>query len=75
MIKVFDCIPHDLMIAKLYAYGFNEKRAVFLYSYAKKTKQSVKIDDILSTFQSLISGVPQGSILFNKLLNDLLTTL
>ena len=75
MIKVFDCIPHDLMIAKLYAYEFNEKRAVFLYSYVKKTKQSVKIDDILSTFKSLISGVPQGSILFNKLLNDLLTTL
>ena len=75
MIKVFDCIPHDLMIAKLYAYGFNEKHAVFLYSYVKKTKQSVKIDDILSTFKSLISGVPQGSILFNKLLNDLLTTL
>ena len=77
--KAFDCIPHDLLIAKLYAYGFSDKSAVFLYSYLKRRKQNVKIDDILSTFQSLISGVPQGSILgpilFNIFLNDLLTTL
>ena len=42
-------------------------------------KQNVKIDDIVSTFQFLISDVPQGSILspvlFNIFLNDLLTTL
>ena len=61
--KAFDCIPHDLLIAKLYAYGFSEKSAVFLYSYLKRRKQNVKIDDIPSTFQSLISSVPQGSIL------------
>ena len=28
--KVFDCISPDLLIGKLYAYGFSEKRAVFL---------------------------------------------
>ena len=77
--KAFDCISHDLLIAKLYVYGFSEKSAVFLYSYLKSRKQNVKIDNILSTFQSLISGVPKGSILgpilFNIFLNDLLTTL
>ena len=76
--RAFDCIPHDLLIAKLYANGFSEKSAVFLYPYLKRRKQNVKIDDILSTFHSLISGVPQGSILgpilFNIFLNDLLTT-
>ena len=79
LFKTFDFIPHDLLTAKLYAYGFSEKSAVFLYSYLKRRKQNVKIDDILSTFQSLISGVPQDSILgpmlFNVFLNGLLTIL
>ena len=56
--KVFDCIPHYLLIEKLYAYGFSEKSAVFLYSYSKRRKQNVKIDDILSTFQSVYHNVP-----------------
>ena len=77
--KAFNCIPHDFLIAKLYTYDFSEKSAVFLYSYLKRRKQNVKIHDILSTFQSLISGVPQGSILglilFNIFLNDVPTTL
>ena len=33
--KTFDCIPHDLLIAKLYAYGLGEEIATFFYSYLK----------------------------------------
>ena len=36
--KAFDCIPHDLLIAKLHAYGFNEKTVTFIYSYLKRRK-------------------------------------
>ena len=52
---------------------------LFLYSCLITRKKNVKIDDVQSTFQSLISVVPQGSILgpilFDIFLNDLLTTL
>ena len=41
--KAFDCIPHDLMIAKLHVYGFNESALALIYSYLKKGKQSVRI--------------------------------
>ena len=72
--KAFDCIPHDLLIAKLHAYGFNKKALTFLYSYLKRRKQSAKINDTESFFQILLSGVPQrsilGPILCNLFVND-----
>ena len=37
--KTFDCIPHDLLIAKLHAYGYCLKTVTFIYSYLKHRKQ------------------------------------
>ena len=52
--KAFDCIPHDVLIAKLHAYG----ALTFLYSYLKRRQQGVKINDTESVFKILLSGVP-----------------
>ena len=41
--KAYDCISHELLIAKLEAYGFNEKSLQLMYSYLANRKQSVKI--------------------------------
>ena len=72
--KAFDCIPHDLLIAKLAVYGFEEKTSLYIYSYLENGKHCVKINNINSNFQTIKSGVPQGSIvgpiLFNIFFND-----
>ena len=46
--KVFDCIPHDLFIAKLDAYGFQTDALNLVYDYLSNRKQRVKITEIFS---------------------------
>ena len=72
--KVFDCIPHDLLIAKLSAYGLNGNALRYIYTYLKNYKQCVRVNNVCSDFKDIISEVPQSSIvgpmLFNVFLND-----
>ena len=72
--KAFDCVPHDLLIAKLQAYGINENLIAYLHSYVSNRKQCARINNVTSDFETIISGVPQGSIvgpiLFNCFFND-----
>ena len=73
--KAFDCIPHDLIIAKLSAYNFSDEALSYIYSYLTNRRQYVRINNTHSQLKTIISGVPQGSILgpilFNLSINDL----
>ena len=73
--KTFDCIPHDLLIAKLAAYGLSEEALMYILTYLSNRKQCVRINDTYIEFKNIITGVPQGStlgpFLFNLSMNDL----
>ena len=61
--KAFDCLLHDLLIAKLHAYDFEIDSLRLIYSYLVGRKQRVKIDNEYTTWQEILFGVPQGSVL------------
>ena len=42
--KVFDCIPHEILIAKLHTYDFSRDSLKFIYNYLKGRNQWVKIN-------------------------------
>ena len=56
--KAFDCLPHDLLIAKLEAYGFSANSLCLIYSYLKNRMQRVKIGSVKSSQQIVRAGIP-----------------
>ena len=90
-LKGFDCLDHELLTAKLNAYGFSlpALRAVHIYlSNIKQNKRILKrinifknifkrieIENTCSTLMEIIFRVPQGSILGPLLLNIFLADL
>ena len=67
--KAFDCVDHELLIAKLYAYGFDKNSLYFINSYLKGRKQRTNINSSYRAFAAILVGVSQGSLLGPFLFN------
>ena len=67
--KAFDCIPHDLIIAKFEAYGLEIGALRLTHAYLINGKQRAKVNEAYSSWKDIIFGVPQGSILCPLLFN------
>ena len=67
--KAFDCLPHDLLIAKLHAYGIKKESLNLLFSNLKNRTQRVRLNNTYSESICILFGVPKGSILGPLLFN------
>ena len=72
--KAFDCLPKNLLLAKLHAYSVDRNSLLLIQNYLSNRKQRVKVKGHYSSWVNIGQGVPQGSIvgplLFNISLND-----
>ena len=73
--KAFNSLQHDILIAKLHAYGFEMNELKLIYLYLINRTQTVKVKREYSARCQVNAGVPQGSLLgvllFNVYLNDM----
>ena len=74
--KAFDCLDHELLIAKLNACGFSLPALKLVHDYLSNRKQRTKVNRTYISWLEIVFGIPQGSILgpllFNIFLVDLL---
>ena len=73
--KAFDTVDHEILLLKLEAIGMNKMSVDWFHSYLSSRKQYVEINGVESERQSVVCGVPQGSILgpllFSIYVNDM----
>ena len=61
--KAFDIVPHAPLMKKLQDIGLHTNLLAWLFDYLTLRKQQVIVDGATSSQCTIVSGVPQGSVL------------
>ena len=69
----YDCVNHDLIIAKLEAYRVGQNSLRLIQNYLSQRQQRVEVGSSFSEWLEIILGTPQGSILGPILFNVFVT--
>jgi hypothetical protein len=61
--KAFDKVPHDLLLKKLKSRGINGCLLRWIGAFLANRTFCVRVGKVTSSLRSVVSGVPQGSVL------------
>ncbi|MES9884794.1 MAG: reverse transcriptase family protein [Sedimenticola sp.] len=61
--KAFDTVPHERLLHKLYTLGIHGNVLTWIQSFLSGRTQCVRYRDVYSSWSSVLSGVPQRSVL------------
>ena len=56
--KAYDCLPHDLLIAKLDAYGLDTSSLSLLKKYLPNRRQRTKVGPTFNDWFEFLHGIP-----------------
>ena len=61
--KAFDTVNYKILISKLENYGIRGKNLLWFISHLTNRIQFIKYNNLNTSFQKIVCGVPQGSVL------------